>query len=259
MTCEGLRLNDAEILATMDTAAYRDARNGPLRERGRDPLSHRRTDTEGEARLRACARATTRPIVVEREATHRALSLAEVVDVPVVIVYVSNGAARGELRAARARRHKVVGETCRQYLMLTAADLDGMDWKGAKSSVRRRHAAKPSRTPTGPGWKAGLQSRLVRPLPCPLRRSRRQAEPKGAANFRHVPKGVPGVETRLPILFSEGVMAGRINPRRFVALAAINHAKPWAGQKGLDRGGNGCRHRDLGSEDPPHYSPCLSP
>ena len=46
-----------------------------------------------------------------------------------------------------------------------------------------------------------------------------------AAPFTHVPNGVPGVETRLPLLFSEGVMAGRISLERFVALTAANTAK----------------------------------
>jgi dihydropyrimidinase len=45
------------------------------------------------------------------------------------------------------------------------------------------------------------------------------------APFRAVPNGIPGVETRLPLLFSEGVMAGRIDLSRFVALTATNPAK----------------------------------
>ena len=40
-----------------------------------------------------------------------------------------------------------------------------------------------------------------------------------------MPNGIPGVETRLPILFSEGVSKGRIDLNRFVALTATNHAK----------------------------------
>jgi dihydropyrimidinase len=46
-----------------------------------------------------------------------------------------------------------------------------------------------------------------------------------ATVFRWVPNGIPGVETRLPILFSEGVSEGRITPQKFVAFSAKNHAK----------------------------------
>ena len=49
--------------------------------------------------------------------------------------------------------------------------------------------------------------------------------PKGQKSFRWIPNGIPGVETRLPILFSEGVMKGRIDLPRFAALTATNHAK----------------------------------
>jgi dihydropyrimidinase len=42
-----------------------------------------------------------------------------------------------------------------------------------------------------------------------------------------VPNGIPGVETRLPILFSEGVVKGRIDLNKFVALSATNHAKTY--------------------------------
>ena len=49
--------------------------------------------------------------------------------------------------------------------------------------------------------------------------------PKARTSFRWVPNGIPGVETRLPILFSEGVVKGRISLEQFVALTSTNHAK----------------------------------
>jgi dihydropyrimidinase len=49
--------------------------------------------------------------------------------------------------------------------------------------------------------------------------------PKGRTSFRWVPNGIPGVETRLPILFSEGVVKRRITLNHFVAVTATNHAK----------------------------------
>ena len=50
---------------------------------------------------------------------------------------------------------------------------------------------------------------------------------KGAKNFRHIPNGIPGVETRLPILFSEGVLKGRIDIHKFVAVTSTNQAKTY--------------------------------
>src|SRR5262245_32616459 len=89
-------------------------------------------DLSGRGKTAPKYHATSRPIPVEREATHRAISLAELVDVPIMIVYVSNGEAMQQIRWAQARGLKVFGETCPQYLVLTEKDLDGLNMEGAK-------------------------------------------------------------------------------------------------------------------------------
>jgi dihydropyrimidinase len=45
--------------------------------------------------------------------------------------------------------------------------------------------------------------------------------------FRHIPNGIPGIETRLPLLFSKGVLEGRITINRFVELTSTNPAKAY--------------------------------
>ena len=45
--------------------------------------------------------------------------------------------------------------------------------------------------------------------------------------FRHIPNGIPGIETRLALLYSEGVLGGRITANRFVELTATNPAKAY--------------------------------
>lgn len=170
--------------------------------------------------------ASSRPIPVEREATHRAISLAEIADVPVMIVHVSNGEAMEQIRWAQSRGLKVFGETCPQYLVLTEKDLDGLNMEGAKlvcSPPPRDEASQEA------CW-LGLQTGVFQTFSsdhCPFRYDDVQGKltPKGRTSFRWVPNGIPGVETRLPILFSEGVMKGRISLNQFVALSATNHAR----------------------------------
>jgi dihydroorotase-like cyclic amidohydrolase len=48
-------------------------------------------------------------------------------------------------------------------------------------------------------------------------------EEKG--KFRFVPNGIPGVETRLPLLYTGGLQTGRISPQRFVDVTSTNPAK----------------------------------
>ena len=227
MTYEALRLNDAQILDTMDTAR----RTGALvmvHCENEDAIQYLIGQHEEQGRLQPASHASTRPIAAEREATHRAVSLAEIVDVPVVIVHISNGEAVSEVKRARDRGRKVVAETCPQYLMLTADDLDGMDWEGAKFVCSPPPRTEAEQAQCWLGIETGVFD-LFSSDHCPFRYEddRGKLNPKGKTHFKHVPNGIPGVELRAPILFSEGVMKGRIDPCRFVALTSANHAKTY--------------------------------
>ena len=227
MTYEGLALTDEQILKVMTVA----------RETGALVMVHAEnydiirflTDTlEREGHTAPHFHATSRPIPAEREATHRALTLAEVVDVPVVIVHVSNGAAMEEIQRARARGLKVLAETCPQYLVLTAKDLEGLNMEGAKYVCSPPPRDKASQDACWSGIENGMFD-FYSSDHCPFRYNDEKGKlvPKGRTSFRWVPNGIPGVETRLPILFSEGVMKKRIDLPRFVALTATNHAKAY--------------------------------
>jgi dihydropyrimidinase len=169
---------------------------------------------------------TSRPAVVEREATHRAISLAELVDVPILIVHVSGREAIEQIRWAQARGLRIYAETCPQYIALTADDLARPGFEGAKCICSPPPRDKANQAAV---WD-GLQGDVFQVFSsdhAPFR----YADPKGKmvkgdkAAFAYVPNGVPGVETRLPILFSEGVAAGRIALTKFVALTATNPAR----------------------------------
>lgn len=227
MTYEGLKLNDAEILATMDTAR----RTGALvmvHCENEDAIRYLCDKFGEENNLAPRAHAESRPLAVEREATHRAISLAEVVDVPLVIVHISNGAALAEIERARSRGRNVIAETCPQYLMLTEKDLDGMDWEGAKFVCSPPPRDEAEQQNIWRGIERGAFT-LYSSDHCPFRfkSDKGKLNPRGRSDFRHIPNGIPGIECRLPILFSEGVMTGRISINEFVALTATNHARTY--------------------------------
>jgi len=225
MTYEDLALSDREMLEVMSVA----------RETGALVMVHAenydaiRFLTDRLERLGKSAprfHATSRPIPVEREATHRAISLAEIVDVPVMIVHVSNRQSMEEIRRAQTRGLKVFGETCPQYLVLTENDLEGLNMEGAKYVCSPPPRDAESQQACWEGLQQGVFS-VFSSDHCPFRYNdtRGKLLPKGRTSFRWVPNGIPGVATRLPILFSEGVVAGRIDLNRFVALTSTNHAK----------------------------------
>jgi dihydropyrimidinase len=47
----------------------------------------------------------------------------------------------------------------------------------------------------------------------------------GKDDFTKIPNGLPGVQDRLPIMWTYGVRAGRITPNQFVAYTSTNPAK----------------------------------
>ena len=150
------------------------------------------------------AHALTRPVAVEREATHRALTLAEVVDVRIVIVHVSNGEAIKEIARARARGLKVIGETCPQYLTLTAEDLDGMDWEGAKFVCSPPPRDKAAQLECWRGIETGVFD-LFSADHCPFRYDKTSAEasPREYKSFAISRTASPALRPGFPILFSE--------------------------------------------------------
>lgn len=225
MTYENLRLRDDEILATLESARTSGAMVMVHCE-NEDAIRFLIGRHEANGELAPKFHATSRPIAAEREATHRALSLAEIVNTPIVIVHVSNREAMEEIQRARARGSKVAGETCPQYLMLTAGDLDATELEGAKFVCSPPPRDAESQIACWEGLQNGTFD-LFSSDHCPFRYDddAGKLNEKGKRSFRWIPNGIPGVETRLPILFSEGVGKGRIDLNRFVALSSTNHAK----------------------------------
>ena len=227
MTYEAMRMDDAGILATMDVARKNGAKVLVHCE-NEDAIAFLVARATEANNLAPRAHASTRPVAVEREATHRALSLAEVVGVPIVIVHVSNGAALDEISRARSRGAAITAETCPQYLVLTADDLDRTNWEGAKYVCSPPPRDTVEQENCWRGLELG-QFDLYSSDHCPFRFEGEDGKrtPAGQRSFRHIPNGIPGIETRLPILFSRGFLAGRIDLPRFVAVTATNHAKAY--------------------------------
>lgn len=163
--------------------------------------------------------------VAEAEATNRAISLARLVDAPMLIVHMSEIEAIDTVRQGRARGLKIFAETCPQYIALTADDLDKPDVQGAMwccSPPPRDSAAQEA------VW-AGLKDGTFDVFSsdhAPYQFNEGGKIPNGLkTTFKEMANGVPGLELRLPLLFSEGVQKGRIDLHRFVALSSTNHAR----------------------------------
>jgi dihydropyrimidinase len=169
--------------------------------------------------------AISHPRVGEGEATHRAIALSRLADVPILIVHVSTEEAMEEIRQAQTAGFKIFAETCPQYLLLTASDLDREGMEGAKYCCSPPLRDKASQEAMWRGIRNGT-FQIFSSDHAPYRMDetgKLSAGPRPA--FVQIANGVPGIELRAPLLFSEGVSKGRIDINQFVALTASNPAK----------------------------------
>ncbi|MCL2777600.1 MAG: dihydropyrimidinase [Polyangiaceae bacterium] len=164
----------------------------------------------------------TRPEIAEAEATHRAICLAEMANAPVYIVHLSAERSLDEVVRARDRGLPVFAETCPQYLFLSDDDLARPDFEGAKyvcsPPLRPRHMQEDL-------WR-GLRTgnlQVVSTDHCPF--NQKGQKEMGKNNFAKIPNGLPGVETRLSLLWNSGVRQGRISKNRFVEITSTAPAK----------------------------------
>ncbi len=178
----------------------------------------------------------SRPALAERDATHHAITLAELVETPIVVVHVSSAEALEQIRWARARGQPIFAETCPQYLTLTADDLDRQPEEAVKFCCSPPMRDEDSQDALWRGMAEGAVS-LVSSDHSAFRMEGPEGKLRAGPDpaFNQVPYGLPGIEARLPLVFSEGVSAGRIGIERFVELTSTAPARLYglAGRKGV--------------------------
>ncbi len=171
----------------------------------------------------------TRPQLMEGEAAHRVIRIAELAEVPTYIVHLSAEEALEAVVEARDRGIHAFAETCPHYLFLDYTQYDLPDFESAKYVMTpplRDHKCQHAL------WR-GLQFddlQLVATDHCPFCFNENplgilKSKQFGRDNFNKIPNGAPGVELRLTLLYDGGVRAGKINLNRFVQLTATAPAK----------------------------------
>jgi len=168
--------------------------------------------------------ALSRPEAAEATGTERAIALAEMANVPVYIVHLSAQRALERVMEARDRNLPAYAETCPQYLFNTEDDLRGTpedEFEGAKfvctPPLRPKHHHDHL-------WR-GLRNydlQVVSTDHCPF--CMKDQKELGRGDFSKIPNGMPGIETRLYLLW-EGVRAKKISLNRFVEITSTAPAK----------------------------------
>ncbi len=167
--------------------------------------------------------APSRPPAVEAEATHRAIMLAGLAGSPLCIAHVTSSGAARHVADARERGKPVAAETCPQYLVLddSVYDPDG-GFEVAKFVCSPPMRAAEHREVL---WEALAEGSIQQVSSDHAPFHYENQKTTGRDNFTRIPNGLPGIETRLPLVFTGGVTAGRLSPQRFVEVTATNPAR----------------------------------
>ena len=185
-----------------------------------DPLVERAL-ARGEVGCRH--HALSRPPAAEAAATRRAIEMASRAEAPLYIVHLSCAEALEAVADAKARGERVYAETCPHYLTLTSALYDDPD----EAEVIKRVISPPLRTQTDvdalwQGLRDGVLDTVASDhVPDRLALEKRVPAPP----FPQISNGGPGIETLLTLLYSEGVVHGRISLERMVELLSTTPAR----------------------------------
>jgi dihydropyrimidinase len=166
--------------------------------------------------------ALTRPARAEGEATHRAIALAEMADVPIYIVHLSAAEALEMVTEARDRGLPAYAETCPQYLFLSYDNYEEPGFDGAKYVMSPPLRPKETQDRLWRGL-AFNDLQAISTDHCPF--CMKEQKTLGQDDFSKIPNGAPGIETRMSLVYDGGVLPGRISLNRFVELTSTSPAK----------------------------------
>lgn len=165
----------------------------------------------------------SRPEEAEGEAVNRMINIDQIADdAPLYVVHLSTALGLEYIKMASERGQKVYAETCPQYLVLDKSRYELPYNEGLKyimsPPLREKHNCDEL-------WK-GINEGYIQTIAtehCPFSFSKDKQ--RGKDDFTKCPNGAPGVEERIPLMFSEGVMNGRISVNKFVEVCSTNPVK----------------------------------
>ncbi|MBY2989452.1 dihydropyrimidinase [Rhizobium leguminosarum] len=217
LTYDGLKLDDYEVLNVLDLARAQGAmvmvhaeNDACIRWLTEKFIASRKTELRYHEKAHSA--------IGDREATFRAISLSELIETPILVSHVAAGGAVEEIRRAKARGLPIYAETCPQYLFLSAEDIDTHDLSGSKCVC----TPPPRDKSNQPAIWAGILDGTLEVFSSdhsPWHYADKIAGGPGTP-FHRIPNGIPGIETRLALLFSAGVNGGLISLQKFADLTA---------------------------------------
>ena len=165
----------------------------------------------------------SRPPIVEDEATFRGIQMAKISDCPLYIVHVSTKNAMNFIKEAQEEGYSVYGETCTHYLTLDDSNFLKDNFEGGKyvcaPALRPKEHLKALWDGVDKGYLKAVGSDNAAVI------GGFEAKKRGKDDFTKIPNGCPGMQNRLYMLWTQGVMKNRITKQKFLELTSTNPAK----------------------------------
>ncbi len=220
MAYEGFRLDDSELRQVLEAARTAGAlvtvhaEDGLLADRLTQKLL-----VEGRKSLNYYPE--SRPVECEEDAIHRLLHYQQQIGTRVHIHHVSTSGGVRAIAEAKLAGRPVSGETCPHYLLFTSADYFGDTSLAASLVCSPSIKGVNHQKSLWEGLENGTLS-VIATDHCPYTRSQKEAD---LSDFSKVPGGMGGVELRLPLIYSAGVIPGRMTLEQFTRVWAEEPAR----------------------------------
>jgi dihydropyrimidinase len=221
MAYEGLRLDDGGLLAALAMLRQHGGRV-LVHAENHHAIAYLTAQALDHGQLGPENHPLTRPDLMEAEAIHRLLALAGITDTPLILAHLSCALGMDEVRIARARGQTVWVETCPQYLLLDEKAYRLPGFEGAKFVMAPPVRTERDRDTLWAALGAG-EVDTVATDHCPFFFESQKI--RGRENFARIPGGAPGIETRLPLLYTYGVRTGRLALERWVEVCCTGPAR----------------------------------
>lgn len=214
-------VDDAELIEVMQAARELGALVTVHAEHG-DMVVALQDKLMAEGKTAPKYHALSRPAPLEGEATARAIMLARMTKEPLYIVHVTCVQALDAIAEARARGQQVHGETCPQYLLLDDSIYDQEGFAGAAAVMSPPIRPKGHQEPLWNALKSGTLE-VVATDHCPF--NLHGQKDAGKDDFRLIPNGAAGIQHRLSLMYTYGVLTGRLSLNEFVDVTSTRSAK----------------------------------
>lgn len=216
-----LMMDDRQLMGLLAAAKEHGALVSVHAENG-DMLDFMMSKCKGEGKTDLKYHPVVHMPEAEVEAAGRAMALAEYLETDLYIVHTTCAGVLQRLQQNKPRQHRVLIETCPQYLLLDDSCYAEPNFAGAKYVMSPPIRKKENQEALWNGIQCG-SVQVVGTDHCPF--NLKGQKEMGKDDFLKIPNGAPGVENRLEICFSEGVVKGRISMNRFVEVMCTNPAR----------------------------------